>query len=424
MVLSLLPFQVTDSIQSQHLRAMNCKILLLHYLLLLSLAKCTIELEMKPARFRCLSNIMKNTWWGMRHVVISGNQAVVRNFAFIPHILFKSSTDVSHLEQFLKDLSEKPSSYTIIAGSISDLQMALQVIVDSKSFQIAVFSVFLTHDIGVEEAAQALWNFKLPNSIIFQADSRMNELDIYVIQILDCGQSAIAYYVYNLKPNAECTLIPEVPHFNFRDSFVGCPLRIIWFHYPPFVYPRNHSLGWKGIFIDFLEPFGQLSGREITYGSDDSEYYLEIMAGYAYESVREALQNETQLFVGMTTHLTSSLFHLSPVIMDNNFVIISPKPLANYWSHVSASMPLIVFQIFTFVTIGFLLYGLNRVGNDDNYTLSIGQMLIMWFGIAMGADNFRRLSSLWVLRLFIGKYKNYILLYVHHLIFFSIISLY
>ncbi|CAG9766111.1 unnamed protein product [Ceutorhynchus assimilis] len=292
---------------------------------------------------------INNSWWNTPQQVLiaNSNDPLVRYFTNSPHIASNEENLFEQLEK-LKSI-RKPSGYTILPESLASLDSVLMTVAASEAFQIAKYTVAIPQGISVHSVAEVLWNYRFADSIIIQIET--TKIEMYKIEIVECSMARA-----KLCEKTNCI-------FNFKTSFIGCPFRIIWSHHPPFVYPQNNTNGWKGIFIDFLEPLGYLSQRPIIFAPDDADYYFEISTSYSYNTVVEDLVNETLLFVGSIVMEVNQILHVSSILTDDDLLVLAPRLLTDYWQHLAyaVSTARIIFSLglllLSSMVINFLVQG-------------------------------------------------------------------
>lgn len=222
----------------------------------------------------------------------------------------------------------------------------------------------------------------------------MSPHGIYALELIECGASVRAKKVGTCKS-------PDLQVFDFKQGFLGCPLRVLWVRYPPYMYEPNQTSGWKGIFVDFLEVVSHGLQRPIELAPSDEDYLDEVYQGYSYDSVLQDLQ-EADLFIGTTDTRTAGLFYLSPIIVGDFIVILAPRALVDYWSHFRRAVSLRLLTMFgvMFFSMAAVLFGLSQLRDRAR---RIADIVMLLYGVSMGLSGHARLPNYSALRIFLGK---------------------
>ncbi|XP_066260605.1 uncharacterized protein [Euwallacea similis] len=247
----------------------------------------------------------------------------------IPLVLANETILLEENEIF--QMNEKAQAYVIAPKNIETLKGTIGALTTSEIFQPGQFLILTDQLETLPEIVDILWGtFRLPNSLIITLLS----LEVHWIKILNCSNKATTQLMCTI-PNCS---IDSLIKFDFKKTFKGCPIKVLWSRYPPLVYSRDEPSGWKGIFIDFLDSLSYLSQRPLTLvNADDLKYLEEISKMYSYETVIQDLE-EADIFVGPNDITTGSLFHLSTILNLDELLILCPKTPLNYWKHFAGVM--------------------------------------------------------------------------------------
>ncbi|XP_066251390.1 uncharacterized protein [Euwallacea similis] len=221
---------------------------------------------------------------------------------------------------------------------------------------------------------------------------------------MNCGALSRANLILTLFPDSCNRALKELPYFNFKTSFLGCELTVLWSRYPPFTYPLTNPHGWRGILFDFLKPLNHLSGRNIIFSGDDTEYFSQIANIYSYEEVLEDLENETLLFAGPAHLSTAEIFDISVVLFDDRLIIVVPRTMATQWSSLASmiSVQNLFFGISIFVIVAMLIFYINK-RNNRKFAASLTKVMLMEFRVLVGGGGgFSLTLTDSLLRLFAG----------------------
>ncbi|XP_066157826.1 uncharacterized protein [Euwallacea fornicatus] len=250
----------------------------------------------------------------------------------VPRVLTNETILLEKNKIFL--MNEKAQTYVIAPKNIETLKGTLDALTASDIFQPGQFLIITNQSEALQEIANVLWGtFRLPNSLIITLPS----LDVYWIKILNCSNSTTIQLMCTI-PNCS---VDSLIKFDFKKTFQGCPIKVLWMRYPPFVYTRDEPSGWKGIFVDFLDSLSHLSQRPLTLvNEDDLEYVEELSKMYNYEIIVEDLE-EADIFIGPSDLATGSLFHLSTILNSDHLSFFCPKTPLNYWKHLTGVMNII-----------------------------------------------------------------------------------
>ncbi|XP_019759928.1 uncharacterized protein LOC109537574 isoform X3 [Dendroctonus ponderosae] len=236
----------------------------------------------------------------------------------------------------------------------------------------------------------ATWNTaRLLDSLVVSSQG------IFTVALIKCGATVRA------KKVGSCTS-PDLQEFDFKQAFLGCPLKVLWVRYPPYMYEPNQTSGWKGIFVDFLEAVGHGLQRPIQLAPSDADYLDEVYQGYSYDSVLRDLQ-EADLFIGTADTRTAELFYLSPIIVSDYVTMLAPRALVDYWSHLRRALSLTLLILFgaMFFSMAAVLFGLSQLRDGAS---RVADIVMLLYGVSMGLSGHARLSDYSPLRLFLGLF--------------------
>lgn len=229
------------------------------------------------------------------------------------------------------------------------------------------------------------------------------------MQIHECGMKSTPKYITTLNTsNTICNpdLNDQILRFNFKESFMGCPLKVLWIRYPPFVNQANESR--KGIFIDFLDSLGHITKRELILNSDDLEYFEDVAEHFIYDAVVEDLK-EADLF--LTSYGTTATFYLGPVVHIDNIFFIVPKTPLNYWK--SFSNVLWKIGVVVVVTIIAVTVAIYYLGKEYRSLTNILNLVLFLYGTLLGNGYRSQLPRFTFLRLYFSSFTTLSLSYNH-----------
>lgn len=178
---------------------------------------------------------------------------------------------------------------------------------------------------------------------------------------------------------------------------MGCPLKVLWIRYPPFVNQGNESR--KGIFIDFLESLVYITKRELSMNSDDLEYFEDVAEHFIYDAVLEDLK-EADLF--LSSYGTTSIFYLGPLVHIDNILFIVPKIYLNYWksfSNVLWSIGVVV--AVTIIAVSSVIYYMGKEYRDLGKMLNLA---LFFYGTLLGNGYRSQLPRFSILRLYFSLF--------------------
>lgn len=238
--------------------------------------------------------------------------------------------------------------------------------------------------------------FRLLNSILISVSNDL--FQVYTIQLHECGAKSTPKYI------GTC---PEVNHPDFsnqlKNNFIGCPIRLIWVRYPPFVFDMNSSEPLRGIFIDFLDSLSYITKRELSITPNDLEYLEDVGENFNYDSVVEDLK-ETEIFASCFG--TNEMFYPSPVVNVDHILFVVPRTYLNYWksfSQVLWQVAVVVAATIAIVGIVVQYLSKNDVGNSlDN----IRHLALFLYGTLLAVGNRNQLPRSSTLRIYFSMLFN------------------
>ncbi|KAL1497033.1 hypothetical protein ABEB36_008062 [Hypothenemus hampei] len=221
---------------------------------------------------------------------------------------------------------------------------------------------------------------------------------LFNLDVQRCGQEKIFKFMANLSIN-ENSKIQEWP---MKKQLSNCPLYVIWAIMPPFVDVNNETLLPEGIFIDFLNAFASISQRKIVYRPFDMIYLDEISMGYNFESVLTDFQTGyAEMFIGPVNLQTASIFHISPILMENPLLFLSPKPLASLFTSLSSILFVIYWPVFN-LFLSLTLYFISKFGKDRFLFSSIMDNFLLLMGFCLGISCLQISPTTFVIRFFLS----------------------
>lgn len=316
-------------------------------------------------------------------------------------LLFRASG--AEVKTLMDNLQQTPGTFAIFPSTSNSLQEIFGNISESSLGLSGAsrYIIFTSIERLVEDFAQTLWKFKLPFSFIIAYNKAVAETKVFNLNVWDCGSNISSSFNSVLNGSSELSSIRE---WNFKSQFAGCPIYALWTIMPPFVNEVNTSR--EGIFVQFLDAITSIGNRSIVYRPYDPVYLQELSDGYNFATLLEDLDGEFgELFVGPVNIHVSSIFDISPILIDNSLLFLVPIPYSSINEQMLRPelLTLAIGYITLIVTMVVMLYYMAKNTVDHDLFSSIIKTYFLFSGPILGIPSMNRLPKTRSLQIYIGK---------------------
>ncbi|XP_066251266.1 uncharacterized protein [Euwallacea similis] len=168
--------------------------------------------------------------------------------------------------------------------------------------RLSIMSTYVIIDPEIEDLLKIL-------EIVIYDEENAN---VYKLNIENCGSNISTKFVTNLKDKSWDACMME---WNMKEQFKDCPLKVEWTVLLPYINPPNSSL--RGVLVDFLEAFEDISQRKVAFMPDNPAYLEEITQSYSFDSLLESFQSGySDMFIGPVSLNAAEMFDCSPVVSE------------------------------------------------------------------------------------------------------------
>lgn len=237
-------------------------------------------------------------------------------------------TDIRHL-YLIQNLKGYSKNVIIAYENISKLNETLQILqtfCGFKNFRLFLLFRNVDNNMNLIEMFNLIWRTKNHNVIAL-----INNNNNVTLLGLD-------YDNWNCRRETNNGLLDKSSHevvfpTNLYKYFIGCPFKVIWSTFPPWVLKINSS--YPGVHIEMMNLFKIASKFDLLYMPENQAYMDELKNGYIFDSILNDFNTEyADVYVGL-----ASFFGSVPVektfITDNKLYFAMPKPRQiSYWNTV------------------------------------------------------------------------------------------